>query len=257
MQSAALAPGHFPITLNGEPRARVAQLDRVTASGAAGCGFDSRRAHHFLALALNRPKNLCPGRRVLSTKQVSSMSDMRLCERAKAGDEAAAAELIDRHYERIYAYLRRLCGSDVEAEDLTQRTFQKVWSSLGAFGGRSAFSTWAHGIAHNVYVDWRRRRNFMDPQTDTWWETCAAEGPSPFEDAAERELAQRVYGLVEQLDEDTRQAVHLHYYQGLSLKETCEVLGMPSSTLKYRLREALNTLRSRTAEPKSLTGERR
>jgi hypothetical protein len=27
--------------------ARVAQLDRVTASGAAGCGFNSRRAHHF------------------------------------------------------------------------------------------------------------------------------------------------------------------------------------------------------------------
>lgn len=27
--------------------ARVAQLDRVTASEAAGCGFNSRRAHHF------------------------------------------------------------------------------------------------------------------------------------------------------------------------------------------------------------------
>lgn len=184
------------------------------------------------------------------------MSDMRLCERARGGEEAAAAELIERHYERVYAYLRRLCGSDADAEDLTQRTFQKVWASLGSFRGSSAFSTWAHGIAHNVYVDWRRRRSFTDPQTDEWWETCVADGPSPFEDAAEREVAQRVYGLVEQLDEETRQAVHLHYYQGLSLKETCEVLGMPSSTLKYRLREALNTLRSQTAEPKFIAGER-
>ena len=184
------------------------------------------------------------------------MSDMRLCERAKAGDEAAAAELIDGHYERIYAYLRRVCGSDADAEDLTQRTFLKVWSSLGSFRGHSAFSTWAHGIAHNVYVDWRRRRSVTDPQTDEWWATCVADGPSPFEDAAERELAERVYALVDQLDEETREAIHLHYYQGLSLKETCEVLNMPTSTLKYRLREALNTLRSQTAEPKFITGER-
>ena len=72
---------------------------------------------------------------------------MRLCERATGGDEAAAAELIDRHYERIYAYLRRVCGSDADAEDLTQRTFLKVWSSLASFRGHAAFSTWVHGIA--------------------------------------------------------------------------------------------------------------
>jgi RNA polymerase sigma-70 factor (ECF subfamily) len=184
------------------------------------------------------------------------MSDMHLCERAKAGEEDAAAELIDRHYERIYAYLRRLCGSDADAEDLTQRTFQKVWASLPTFRGQSAFSTWAHGIAHNVYVDFRRRRSVTDAQSDEWWATCVAEGPSPFEDAAGRELAQQLYALVEQLDEDARQAVHLHYYQGLSLSETSEVLNVPTSTLKYRLREALNALRSQTAEPKSLTGER-
>jgi len=184
------------------------------------------------------------------------MSDMPLCNRARQGDEAAAAELIDRNYERVYAYLRRLCGSDADAEDLTQRTFQKVWSSLGTFRGQSAFATWAHGIAHNVYVDWRRRRSVTDPQTDEWWATCVADGPSPSDDAAERELAERVYALVEQLDDDARQAIHLHYYQGLSLSETSEVLNVPTSTLKYRLREALNTLRTQTAEPKSLTGER-
>ena len=39
---ASLAYLHFP------KAARVAQLDRVTASEAAGCGFNSRHAHHFL-----------------------------------------------------------------------------------------------------------------------------------------------------------------------------------------------------------------
>ena len=182
----------------------------------------------------------------------NSMCDQpgQLCERAKAGDRQAASELVTLFYERIYSYLRRLCPSDEDAADLTQKTFCKAWLSLGSYEGRSSFSTWLHGIAHHVYADWRRQKNFTDAQSDDWWESCAAHGPNPFEDAAEREMAQQLYALVEQLEEEAKQTVHLHYYQGLSLKETAVVLGVATSTVKYRLREALDSLRSQTAEPK-------
>src|SRR5216684_7351619 len=130
------------------------------------------------------------------------MSDQvtQLCGRAKTGETAAASELIDLFYEKVFCYFRRLCGNDEDAEDLTQKTFLKVWSSLGSFQNRSRFSTWIHGIGHHVYVDWRRRKDLSDIQSDEWWETCAAEGPSPYEDAAEQERAHQVFGLVEQLD---------------------------------------------------------
>src|SRR5262245_44955254 len=175
----------------------------------------------------------------------------QLCRRAKAGDVGAASELIILHYERIYSYLRRLCGNDDDAADLTQKTFCKVWVSLGSYQGRSSFSTWLHGIGHHVYVDWRREKTFTDPRSDEWWESCVSDGPSPFQDAVEREMAEHLYTLVEQLEEEARQAVHLHYYQGLSLKETAEVLGVATSTVKYRLREALEVIRSRSAEPRA------
>jgi RNA polymerase sigma-70 factor, ECF subfamily len=183
------------------------------------------------------------------------MSDAaeRLCEAARAGDMAAASELVTLFSPRIFAFFRRLAGNEAEAEDLTQKTFLKVWSALGSFSGRSSFSTWIHGIAHHVYVDWRRQRKMTDFRPDEWWDACVAEGQSPFEEAAEREMAWWLYALVEQLDEETKEAVHLHYYQGLSLKETAEVLNIATSTLKYRLREALNFLRAQTAEPKLRT----
>ncbi len=175
----------------------------------------------------------------------------QLCERARTGDRTAASELIELHYQRIFSYFRRLCGNDVDAEDLTQKTFLKIWSALDSFQGRSSFSTWIHSIGHHVYVDWRRRRNNSEPQSDAWWESCVAEGTSPFEDAAEKDLAEQLHALVGQLEEDLRQVVHLHYYQGLSLSETAEVLSIATSTVKYRLREALDLLRARTTEPKA------
>jgi len=80
-----------------------------------------------------------------------------LCKRAKSADKNAACQLLGIYHPDIFAYLRRLCGSRQDAEDLTQQTFLKVWSSLDRFAGRSEFSTWLYRIAHNTYIDWRRR----------------------------------------------------------------------------------------------------
>jgi RNA polymerase sigma factor (sigma-70 family) len=53
---------------------------------------------------------------------------------------------------------------------------------------------------------------------------------------------------VDELDDEKKQTVHLHYYQNLPLSETAEVLGVAVSTVKYRLREALAFLRARSHE---------
>src|SRR5256885_16002715 len=171
-----------------------------------------------------------------------------LCNRAGAGDLEAASELVSLYYERIFAWFRRLCGNDDDAADLTQRTFFKVWTSLGSFQRRSTFSTWLHGVAHHVYVDWRRTSRTADWQTDEWWEACEANGPSPFEDAAERDLACRLFALVERLEDGVREVVHLHYYQGLILNKNAEAPGMPDRTVKNRLHRELDVARSQTHE---------
>ncbi len=169
-----------------------------------------------------------------------------LCRRAKRGDRGAACELLNACYQDVFAYLRRLCGSRQDAEDLAQQTFLKVWSSLDGFTGRSKFSTWLYRIAHNTYIDWQRRgpggvRNYPDP----WWEECMDANPGPFANAADRQMAQRLYEAVDQLDDDQRHVVHLHYYQQLSIRQTAKVLNVATSTVKYRLREVLKILRTK------------
>lgn len=181
-----------------------------------------------------------------------SRSEDQLVARATAGSREAGSELVGLHYARLYAYLRRLCANDEEAADLTQRAFVRVWAALPSFAGRSSFSTWAHGIAYHVFLDWRRARPPGEWHPDEWWNARVASGPSPFEDAAQRDLACQLYRWVEALEEDDQQAIHLHYYQGLSLAETAEVLGVAASTVKYRLREAIGRLRTRAKERTSL-----
>ena len=169
-----------------------------------------------------------------------------LCKRLKNSDRDAANELLQIYYKEIYAYLRRLCGSQQEAEDLTQQTFLKVWTSFDSYNGRSRFSTWLYKIAYHTFIDCQRK-NYDKTQSrpNQWWQECMDHKPGPFANTAERQWAQHLYDEVEQLGEDKKYAVHLHYYQGLSIRETAKVLGIATSTVKYRLREVFKILRNK------------
>lgn len=170
----------------------------------------------------------------------------KLCKRAGRADKNAACELLEIYYTDIYSYLRRLCGSVADAEDLTQQTFLKVWSSLGSFTGRSRFSTWLYRIAHNTYIDWQRRNAInAHNRPGQWWQDCIDDNPGPLADTADRQFAESLYEAVDRLDEGKKHVVHLHYYQGLSIRETAKVMGIAKSTVKYRLREVFKILRAK------------
>ena len=179
---------------------------------------------------------------------MDAQSANHLAEAARRGDRAAATRLIELYYERIYAFLRRFAGNDADAADLTQRTFSRVWQALPSFAGRSSFSSWIHGIAHHVYVDWRRANRRLEPRSPEWWDARIANSPAPDETVADTDLAATLFASVDKLDHDLRDTVHLHYYQELTLQETADALGIATSTVKYRLRQALAELQKQLGE---------
>ena len=161
---------------------------------------------------------------------------------AASGDREAAEALVEGHYARIYAFLRRHAGNDADAADLTQRTFARIWPALPRFAGRSSVSSWMHAIAWHTYVDWLRQDHRAEARPDAWWTDCLTDGASPAEDLADADLAAVVYATVDRMESDLRLTVHLHYYQGLSLAETADALNIATATVKHRLRRALDHL---------------
>ncbi|MBU6400815.1 MAG: RNA polymerase sigma factor [Verrucomicrobia bacterium] len=170
---------------------------------------------------------------------------------ARNGERDAANQLIELFYRPIYAFLRRLCASDADAADLTQRTFSRVWQALPSFAGRASVASWIHSIAYHVYVDWRRADHHTEPRSNAWWAGYPASGPAPDEVVARTDMATAIYAAVDHLDTDLRDTIHLHYYQDLTLKETADALGIATSTVKYRLRSALAELHKNLASEPS------
>jgi RNA polymerase sigma-70 factor (ECF subfamily) len=167
----------------------------------------------------------------------------RLCKLAQSGDTGAASELLQLFYKKIYSYLRRLSGRNADAEDLTQQTFTKVWQNLHGFKGNCTFNSWVHRVAYNTFVDWLRAKKASIPQQLAWWESLEDTNQGPLKSLEQKQIVEKLYKAVENLDEDKRAVVHLRYYQHLSIKETAFVLDVSAGAVKYRLRQVLKELK--------------
>lgn len=167
----------------------------------------------------------------------------------RRGDVDAASQLVDLFHGRIFAFLRRLAGSDSDAVELTQRTFCRVWSALPDFAGRSTVSSWIHGIAYRTFVDWIRAERRHQTMSDEWWAQLHDAADGPDRQSAAAHDAATVYRVVDRLEPQLRDTVHLHYYQGLSIEETATSLNIATSTVKHRVRRALELLRRAVTAP--------
>jgi RNA polymerase sigma-70 factor, ECF subfamily len=139
-----------------------------------------------------------------------------------------------------------------DAEDMAQDTFLKCFQHLDSFRGESGFSTWLTRIAINDGLMKLRKRRVMkeismeDQVSDSGdaapWEFVDGR-PNP-EKAYERtELNDLLRKAVRSLPLLFQSVVVLRYLEGLPTKETAELLGLTTSTVKSRLSRARLRLR--------------
>jgi len=172
-------------------------------------------------------------------------SDEELASRFVAGDHGAFDELVRRHRNGIYRFVRWHLGAPGgEAEDVTQDVLIEVFRCLPRYEGRSRLRTWMLGLAHNVCRQRRRgssgaRRAFVVADaTDEVLRTVADATADLDALLARREVQVQVRSAIERLGPEHRDVVLLREIEGLSYGEIAGVLQIPVGTVRSRLHNA-------------------
>lgn len=168
-------------------------------------------------------------------------SDVALAARAAAGDRAAFAALVERHYDFIYRIAYRWIGRKADAEDVAQTVCLRLAGTIRSFRGGSAFSSWLYAVTLNAARDWGRKSARDTVRLDAF----AAEALTsvPPRDTEAEEGAERLWAAVRQLPDKQREAVTLIYGEGASHARAAELMGCAENTVSWHIHEAKKRLR--------------
>jgi RNA polymerase sigma-70 factor (ECF subfamily) len=159
-------------------------------------------------------------------------------------DEAAFAELYDRHAPPLAAWLRRRSDPDT-AQELLAETFAEAWRSRRRFKPeRGSAQSWVFGIAQHLLFGYYRRLEVEDRarrRLGVVLEPAVNDEADARLDAASlrAELSERLA----RLPEGTRQAVLLRVVEQLDYDELARRLGCSSPAARLRVSRGLRELR--------------
>ena len=160
-----------------------------------------------------------------------------------AGDPGAAETLTSRHLDRIVAFATRMLGSDLDAEDVAQDAFTRLWEHAARWEPeRARVSTWLHRVASNLCIDRLRRRRSDVVDVDSLTSDLR-DGPAGRAEAAE--LGAHVRAALAALPERQRLALALCHYQGLRHDEAAAAIGVSVDALESLLARARRSMRER------------
>ena len=170
--------------------------------------------------------------------------------RARQGDSDAFRALVETHSRQVFRLAFRMTGNEQDAEDVVQESFLRAYRQLGRFESRANFGTWLYRIVSNCSVDLMRSKQARHDQVrgDSLdqagaMELPAADMPGPERIAESAEIERRVQGALRELSPLERAAFTLRHYEGRSIDEISETLGLGTSAAKHSVFRAVKKLR--------------
>jgi RNA polymerase sigma-70 factor, ECF subfamily len=170
------------------------------------------------------------------------LDDAALVAAVQRSDPGSREALYHRYKRRVFGLALRIVGS-VDAEEVAQEAFIRIFRGLPKFRGDAALSTWIYRLAVNAALSHRSRRAtarlpIEEAHAELRGEPLSAEPPR-----GDAVLRARLERALVRLPAGYRTVIVLHDVEGLEHEEIASILGCHVGTSKSQLHKARGRLR--------------
>lgn len=176
------------------------------------------------------------------------VADESIIEGCVSGKRSAQSALYRKYSPVMMAVCMRYAQTRIEAEDILQEAFLKIFDHIGSFRREGSFEGWMKRIMINHALNHFRknRRIPFHEDIDTVREEEATEGDDHPE-AAEHLTAEKLTALVQTLPPGYRMVFNLYVFEEYSHKDISRELNISENTSKTQLLKARRMLRKKLA----------
>ena len=159
-------------------------------------------------------------------------------------NSATCERIYNAYYMRVFSYVMTLAGDRHLAEEITQDTFFRAFSSTAEFRNESDEVTWLCSIAKNRFMDEMRKQGRLEPIPDG----LPAGGKSVEQQAADRDSSFRIHVALHALEEPYREVFELRIFGELSFREIGTIFGKTENWARVTYHRARLKLQERMDE---------
>lgn len=187
------------------------------------------------------------------------LADPLLMERVATGDTLAFEVLYSRHSALAYGYALRMLSDREAAADIVQDAFLALWGRAGAYDtARGSVRSWLLSIVHHRAIDHARaRQRYAEHDWAEAMDSLLPRGDDAQQLAFRRLAAREVRTALARLGPNERRCIQLAYFGGLTYSEVAAALGVPTGTVKSRIRLGLGKLRTQLHASRTWDGDAR
>ena len=171
--------------------------------------------------------------------------------RVAQGDTTAFELLIEAHQARVVGTIAKMLGDELDAQDIAQQVFLRVWNSANRYQPTAKFTTWLFKITRNlVFNELRRRKRHpvtaLEREEDGHhFQATDHQGKTPDQALVDGEMHAAISQAIESLPELQRMAIVLRRYEEMPYEEIAEILKLSVPAVKSILFRARTELRAK------------
>jgi RNA polymerase sigma-70 factor (ECF subfamily) len=175
---------------------------------------------------------------------VDKLTDLEIIESILRGNQSDFNLIIDRYKNRAFSMLRRTLNNDLDAEEVLQDSFVKVYFGLKNFRKDSKFSTWLYRIVYNcAMTKLSSKTRKIEMSTISIDDGIHLEIASQNFDGDSGSFSEVLTLLVEKLPPKYSAVIDLFYKEELNCEEISNIMGESVSNVKVLLHRARNMLK--------------
>ncbi len=166
--------------------------------------------------------------------------DRELMQDFQNGDEEAFNELVRRYLDLVHGFFQKLTNDEMEAEDLAQTVFIKLFKSLKNFRFKSEFNTYLYRVnanTANTYFKRNKWRNIL--HLDQTVE------PTYDDNEQDREWKkEEIWNAISKLPKKQRSVVMIRISEMLPFKDIGNILHMSEGTAKVNFHHGIKRIKT-------------
>lgn len=161
-----------------------------------------------------------------------------------SGDQSALHHVYELTSAKLFGICLRICGNREAAEDVLQDVYVKVWRRAASFDAQRASPiSWLAIIARNTAVDWRRTQFHHVAGDENALALIADDDPLADVVLERSEARDMLLACLDGLEADQASAIRRTFLGGLTYSELANLMRIPLSTIKSRIRRGMQGLK--------------